>query len=462
MPAFLRARSFHKRTNTPSRPAIYIINSNPGLPAQTIVTIIPRMASKKKPQPRLLFSDSNGQIYDHPDLLLMTRRGSEFGLPRPDEIIQLPPDSEFFMLPSRHAVGFDPENGSVEVMDELAVAAFICPGHTVTGMAAYESDDNKQALPLLSYASIGYAEGKFWVCAKKVDTDKRQVFTNIAPDRIEAGAHQLMQEMPGNRLVSHLAGCALTHGCPAAKNLALGRFECPLPTAQACNAACVGCISHQPEESGYPSPQCRISFRPTVKEIVDIMRRHESRERRPIFSFGQGCEGEPLTEAELLAEATSAYRHEGGTGTVNINTNGSRPQTMPALKIAGVSSIRVSLNSARKETYEAYYRPKSYSFDDVRETIAKAHDVGMHVSLNLLYFPGITDTEKELAALIELGETCKYDFIQLRNLNLDPEIYLDLMRPFEFGPCMGFNNFKKRLKKALPWINYGYFNPYLG
>jgi hypothetical protein len=36
------------------------------------------------------------------------------------------------------------------------------------------------------------------------------------------------------------------------------------------------------------------------------------------------------------------------------------------------------------------------------------------------------------------------------------------MRPFEFGPCMGFNNFKKRLKKALPWINYGYFNPYLG
>lgn len=420
------------------------------------------MASKKKPQPRLLFSDENGQIFDHPDLLLMTRRGREFGLPRPDELIQLPEESEFFMLPGRHAVGYDPENGSVEVMEELAVAAFVCPGHTVTGIAAYETDPGAAKLPLLSYAAIGYAEGRFYVCAKKVDQDKRQVFTDISPDRVEAGAHQLMQELPGNRLVSHLAGCALSSGCPAAKNLSLGRFECPLPTARACNAECVGCISQQPPDSGFPSPQCRISFTPTAKEIVDIMRRHESRERRPIFSFGQGCEGEPLTEAELLAQAARDYRHEGGTGTININTNGSRPQTMPALKVAGVNSIRVSLNSARKGPYEAYYRPKGYSWSDVHETICKAHDVGLHVSLNLLYFPGITDTEEELAALIELGETCKYDFIQLRNLNLDPELYLDLLEPFEFGPCMGFTNFKKRLKKALPWINYGYFNPYLG
>lgn len=420
------------------------------------------MATKKKPQPRLLFSDANGQIYDHPDLLLMTRRGSEFGLPRPDELIQLPRESEFFMLPGRRAVGFDPESGSAEVMDELAVAAFVCPGHTVTGIAAYETDPDALPLPLLSYAAIGYADGKFYVCAKKVDQDKRQVFDSIAPDRIEAGAHQLMQDMPANRLVNHLAGCALTNGCPAAKNLALGRFECPLPTSQACNANCVGCISHQPDDSGFPAPQCRISFTPTVREIVDVMRRHESRERRPIFSFGQGCEGEPLTEVELLAESIKSYRHEGGTGTININTNGSRPQAMPALKIAGANSIRVSLNSTRKGPYEAYYRPKGYGWDDVRETICKAHEVGLHVSLNLLYFPGITDTEEELAALVDLGEACHYDLIQLRNLNLDPELYLKLMKPFDFGPCMGFNNFRKRLKKALPWLNYGYFNPYLG
>jgi pyruvate-formate lyase-activating enzyme len=419
------------------------------------------MPSKKKPQPRMLFATPEGEIYDHPDLLLMCRRGDEFGLPRPDELTPLPDESEFFMLPGRHAMGYDPESGQTEVMDELAVAAFACPGNTVTGVAAYETDEDAPILPLLSYAAIGYANGRFWVCAKQVDEDKRQVFTHIPPDRIEAGAHELISEMPQNRLINHLAGCALTSGCPAARNLALGRFECPLPTSRTCNAQCVGCISYQPEDSGFPSPQCRIAFTPTVEEIVQVMRRHESRERRPIFSFGQGCEGEPLMEAELICEAVKTYRAEGGTGTVNVNTNASRPQVMPALKVAGVNSIRVSLNSARPGPYEAYYRPKGYTFDDVRETIAKAHDVGLFVSLNLLFFPGITDTEEELAALIELGETGRYDFIQLRNLNLDPELYMKLMHPFGHTACMGFINFRKRLKKALPWINYGYFNPYL-
>jgi len=420
------------------------------------------MPTKKKPQPRMLFATPEGEIFDHPDYLLMCRRGDEFGLPRPDEITPLPPESEFFLLPGRHAMGYDPETGQAEVMEELAVAAFACPGHTVTGIAAYELDDDAPILPLLSYAAIGYENGKFWVCAKKVDEDKRQVFDNIKRDRIEAGARQLMSEMPENRLVNHLAGCALTNGCPAAKNLSLGRFECPLPTARTCNARCVGCISEQPEDSGFPSPQCRISFTPTVQEIVQIMRRHESRERRPIFSFGQGCEGEPLTEAELICDAVKTYRADGGTGTVNVNTNGSRPAAMPALKVAGVNSIRVSLNSARKGPYEAYYRPKGYTFEDVYEAIGKAHEVGLFVSLNLLFFPGVTDTEEELEALIKMGEECKFDFIQLRNLNLDPDIYMELMEPFGPMACMGFVNFKKRLKKALPWIEYGYFNPFLG
>ena len=420
------------------------------------------MPSKKKPQPRMVFATADGEIIDHPDLLLMCRRGDEYGLPRPDEITPLPPDSEFFMLPGRHAMGYNEQTGRAEVMEELAVAAFASPGHTVTGIAAYDSDDDAPVLPLLSYGAIGYANGKFWVCAKKVDEDKRQVFTHIPPDRIEAGVHEIIREMPDNRLANHLAGCALNSGCPAAKNFALGRFECPLPTAKECNARCVGCISLQPEDSGFPSPQCRISFTPSVDEIVQIMRRHESRERRPVFSFGQGCEGDPLMEAQLICDAVKTYRADGGSGTVNVNTNGSRPQVMPALKIAGVDSIRVSLNSARPEPYKTYYQPKGYTFDDVKEAIAKAHEVGLFISLNLLFFPGITDTEEELDALTALGECCKFDFVQLRNLNLDPELYLELMQPFGHSPCMGFMNFKRRLKKALPWIEYGYFNPFIG
>jgi len=373
----------------------------------------------------------------------------------------LPEESEFFLLPGRGALGFDPETGQVEEMEELAVAVFASPAHTLSALSAYTTRPGAPTLPLFAYGAVGFAEGRFWICAKKVDQDRRQVFAGIARARIETGARKLLTEMPNNRLVRHLTGCALTYGCPAAKNLALGRFEAPLPTSRVCNARCVGCISLQAEDSGFPSTQNRITFTPTEREIADVMRRHQGKEKRPIYSFGQGCEGEPLTEAELIEKSVAGFRKGGGRGTVNINTNASRPEVMPALAKAGVDSIRVSLNSARKGPYETYYRPNGYQFEDVVQTIHAAKRCGMFVSLNLLYFPGITDGEKEFDALAQMITATKLDYVQMRNMNLDPELVLSLMSEHDFGPCMGLANFLKRLKKTCPWIEFGYFNPYL-
>jgi Pyruvate-formate lyase-activating enzyme len=64
--------------------------------------------------------------------------------------------------------------------------------------------------------------------------------------------------------------------------------------------------------------------------------------------------------------------------------------------------MRVSLNSARAGLYERYYRPSGYSFDDVRASIREGRSRGLWVSLNLLVFPGVTDTEEELDALARL------------------------------------------------------------
>ncbi|MBP3730465.1 MAG: radical SAM protein, partial [Mailhella sp.] len=60
-------------------------------------------------RPRLLVADKNGDIYDDPQLLMLCRKGKEWTLPRPDELIPLPLESELFLLPGRHAVGLDPE-----------------------------------------------------------------------------------------------------------------------------------------------------------------------------------------------------------------------------------------------------------------------------------------------------------------------------------------------------------------
>jgi pyruvate-formate lyase-activating enzyme len=416
--------------------------------------------SSKKIQPVMVFADADGNVYDHPDLLMLVRRGRELTLPRPDELIPLPEGSDLYLLPGRHALGLDPETGKAEAMEERAVAAFVCPSYTLSASAAYLPDADAPKLPLFAYGAIGFAKDRFWVAATQVDKDRRQVFTQVAPERITKGAQDLLKRYPENRLISHLSRCALTFCCPAAKNLALGRFEAPLPTARTCNARCYGCISHQPVDSGFPSSQNRIDFTPTAKEIVEIMQLHSKRAKNPVMSFGQGCEGEPLTEAALLTDAIALFRSGGGRGTVNINTNASLPDVIPGLAKAGLDSIRVSMNSARESVYNSYYRPHGYTFADVCHTIATAKEHGLFVSLNYLFFPGVNDVESELEALTGLVSSARPDYIQMRNLSLDPQLYLGCVGdPTE--PSMGLGNFMKRLKKACPWINYGYFNPYL-
>ncbi len=419
-------------------------------------------------KPRLVVADAQGNIYDHPELLMLMRRGREFSLPRPDELMPLPDESELFLLPGRRPIGLDPESGeSVTLSEEgeLAVAAFAAPAHTFCGNAAYTTEPGAPTLPLFAYGAVGFDNDRFYVAARRVDDDQRQVFSGVRPDLVSKRAKALLAQYPKNRLMQHLMEkCALTYACPAARNLALGRHEAPLPVSRSCNARCIGCISQQEEGSRICStPQNRLQFTPTAQEIVEVMLHHSKQEsKQPIYSFGQGCEGEPLTEAKLLEETIRTFREQGGKGTVNLNSNASRPEAVAALADAGLSSIRVSLNSLRPEVYDRYYRPQGYSLTDVRQSIREAKKHNVFVSLNLLFFPGVNDTEPEYDALAELVETEHVDFIQLRNLNIDPELYLDLLEGVDFGPCMGLNNFRKRLKKAAPWLNFGYFNPYVG
>lgn len=415
--------------------------------------------------PHMVVADAQGNIYDDPDLLMIVRRGSQWGLPRPDELTPLPAESELFLLPGRRALGLDPETGEAVETEELAVAAFAAPGYTLSAHPVYVADRDAPLLPLFAYGPVGFANGRFWICARKVDEDRRQQFSHIPHGRLEKSVREMLARHPDNRLVRHIIdNCVLRYDCPAARNFALGRYEAPLPTAQTCNARCVGCISEQ--EKGSPivtTPQCRIAFTPTAEEIVEVMRIHEAREKKvPIYSFGQGCEGDPLMNGDLLVSSVRFFREGGGHGTVNCNCNGSRPEVVSAMAEVGLTSLRVSLNSSRPEVYTRYYRPHGFSFDDVLESIRTARRHGVFVSLNLLYFPGVTDTESELSSLVRLVGGCGVSMIQWRNLNIDPDYYQQLLSGIDSGPSMGIRSFMKRLRRACPWIRYGYFNPYVG
>ncbi|MDR3357593.1 MAG: radical SAM protein [Desulfovibrio sp.] len=421
---------------------------------------------KAKSAPRMVMADEKGNIYDDPRLLMICRRGGEWALPRPDELMPLPGESSLFLLPGRKAVGFDPDSGTVECAEQTSVAAFVAPGHTLSAHPAYSTEVGAPLLPLFAYGAVGFAGGRFYACARGVDADPRQRFADVAETRIEQGARRLLRQYPHNRLIRHIVNnCVSRYACPAARNFALGRYEAPLPTQQACNARCLGCISGQDADSPVPvTPQRRLAFTPDAREIVEIMLLHERREtRQPICSFGQGCEGDPLVTADLLVRSIEMFRAAGGKGTINCNTNAGRTQAVIRLAEAGLTSLRVSVNSAREDLYHSYYRPQDYTFGDVRASVRAARTRGIFVSLNLLFFPGITDTEDELTALTRFIGENGVSMVQWRNLNIDPEWYFSIARNVcAPSPCMGLAAFMKRLKKACPWLRHGYFNPWLG
>ena len=423
--------------------------------------------------PRLVMADERGNVVDVPDLLMVCRRGGQWGLPRPDELMPLPGESELFLLPGRRAVGLDPESGAMVEAEGLAVAAFAAPGHTLSAHPACAAEAGAPLLPLFAYGAVGFARGRFWVCARKVDDDPRQQFRHIKAGRIEREARALLRAHPDNRLIRHIIeNCVRRYSCPAARNFVLGRYEAPLPSSRACNARCVGCISAKGADSPLAvTPQCRLAFTPAPEELAGVMAVHQSREKTtPIYSFGQGCEGDPLLNAELLEESVRLFRGAAdpadwtGHGTVNCNTNASRPEAVARLARAGLTSLRVSLNSARPGLYARYYRPTDYDFSAVEESIRTARRAGVFVSLNLLFFPGITDTEAELEALGRLVGENGVSMIQWRNLNIDPEWYWRTMTEgtAESPAGMGLGAFMKRLRRLCPWLRYGYFNPWLG
>jgi molybdenum cofactor biosynthesis enzyme MoaA len=179
-----------------------------------------------------------------------------------------------------------------------------------------------------------------------------------------------------------------------------------------------------------------------------------------IVSFGQGCEGDPLLAAHVIEPAIRFIRTKTQNGTINMNTNGSRPDTLQTLFAAGLDSIRISMNSVRESCYHAYFRPVDYRFSDVIAAIGAANREGKRVFINYLNFPGVTDTFEELLALTELLRQFRIDLIQWRNLNIDPLEYMRAMnRVAEQGQPLGMLIVIENIRQEFPELRHGYFNP---
>ncbi|MGC9323696.1 MAG: radical SAM protein [Desulfomonilia bacterium] len=411
--------------------------------------------------PSLVFSDVQGNIVEFEELAMVGRSGDYFLPLCREDTIPLPAGSNLYVLPDRYPVGLDRETGEIVLMTRnpydgtepvYAVAVFLPAAYTQTYHAAWERDARACELPFFAYTALGWDDG-FVIAGVRTDSSNRQDPDTFNHDLIRQGIHDWKGQFSGNRLVEHLAHCALGYGCPAALNLFQGREEAPLPTSPYCNARCVGCISKQ-DQCRPPSPQQRIDFVPTAQEIAEIALRHIHTASTPVVSFGQGCEGEPLLVADTIRDAIRLIRKETTEGVINLNTNASLPEKVAELADAGLDSMRISMNSARRATYTSYFQP-SYGFDSLMQSAREMKKRGRFVSINLFVFPGVTDAPREVEALKEFISASQIDMIQWRNLNIDPDVYLDTI-----GQKLPAGIGMRRLISDMP-VRSGYFNPYL-
>ena len=412
-------------------------------------------------------ADESGEVFEHPDLLLAGMSGTEALRPRIDELMPMPEGSRLFTIPQTPPIGFDRRSGKEITADRLpkqwgggsiqAVSAFLTPGYTRTLLPAADYRRKEQTLPLWSYTAVGWCveEERFYVAGVQVDRNNQWQPDHFDDRKLVPLVNKILQGSPDNRLLEQLSRCALDYHCFAAKNLFFRRWEAPLPSSPTCNSRCVGCISKQ-ESDCCPASQERLTFVPSVKELCEVAVPHLKDAENAIVSFGQGCEGDPIMQADVISEAVREMRRQTKRGTINFNSNASLPEAIDKLAASGVESIRVSLNSAQEHLYNAYYRPCGYRFDDVLESMQRAKTAGLYLMLNYLVFPGVTDREEEIEAMGELIDLVGVDMIQMRNLSLDPVLYLDSLQLS--GKGVGMVEMLKTHKARFPSLQYGYFN----
>ena len=412
-------------------------------------------------------ADEKGEVFEYPELLLAGMNGRQVVRPGHGELIPLPEGSRLFTIPATPPIGFSPRNGQQTLVERLprswgggpvqAVAAFLTPGYTRTLLPAADYRRKGTTLPLWSYTAVGWCveEERFYAAAVSVDRNPQWQPEHFDDRQLDPLVRQALRVNPHNRLLEQLARCALDYHCFAAKNLFFRRWEAPLPTSPACNSRCIGCISLQ-ESDCCPASQERLTFVPTVDELCEIAVPHLDHAENAIVSFGQGCEGDPILQADIICAAVRQMRSQTGRGTINFNSNASLPDAVDRLAEAGIESIRVSLNSAQTKFYNAYYRPRGYAFADVRESLRRAKRAGLYTMLNYLVFPGVSDQAEEVEALAELVGEVGVDMIQMRNLSLDPALYLDSLQID--GGGIGMLRMLETLKERFPKLQYGYFN----
>lgn len=406
-----------------------------------------------------LYANENGEVCEHPEFGMLARSGNEWIQPVMGDMIPLPKGSTLVSLPGHIAVGCTLDNKPFGIQEDpfnkgkiaRPVAALLPQGFTRTLLPAAVAAPEATELPLFGYAAVGFKGARTFVAAVQSDEFRQwhpcYFNTRGLADRV----NRTIKKYPHNRIYRQLALCALEYGCFTAQNIFYQRWEGGIPTMNRCNARCLGCISQSHSQA--TAPQRRLDFLPEAEEISQVGSEHLEKAARAIVSFGQGCEGDPLINASVLARAISDMRLRTDRGTINMNSNAGYTRGIKILCRAGLQALRVTLFSCREKDYQRYHRPQDYSLKDVVNSVCYAKEKGVYVSINLLTFPGYTDRESQIDSLMQFIRNTGVDMVQLRNLNIDPDVLMREFPGLETG--IGITDFLCHVQSAVPWLKLG-------
>ncbi len=384
------------------------------------------------------------------------RSGSRLLALSRDNVLPLPEGTTLMHLPGRTAMVLDGAR-PLAVEGMLPLAAVLPVGLLRTLLPASRREPGARRLPLYGYAAVAEHGGRLMAAA--LSTDAFDWWRPAGRDAaaVAGAVESAARALPRNRLVAHLAVCATENRCYTAQNTFLRHYEGALPASPACNADCLGCISLQTDGEA-PAPQPRMRFAPTAAELAELAAYHLDGDGA-IVSFGQGCEGEPLTRDGALLDATRRIRQAHPGATIHVNTNGSKPEVLRRLIEAGCNSVRISAISFDESAFRAYYRPVGYGLDDVLESCRVTSRSGAQLCLNLLTFPGLSDDPAEQRRTVHACRDVGVQQIQWRSLNVDHDWLVDRLRAtgHALDAGMGMRAAVDAVRAQLPGVTHGNF-----
>ena len=411
----------------------------------------------------LLYATPDGEIGEAPALRPLDLDG---GLIAASDLIPMPAGTTVAMMPGRLAVGRDRHGQRVTLPGERgwAISAFLPIGYTRTRIPGYDlappelTPPQAETLPFFGYTALVSRDGELCVTALATDDPERWHPDAYAEPELAKLVRRRLASEPENRVLRQHAHCALDYHCPTASNLFFGRWEGAIAVAGAATPAASAASRNRTKTSWSPRRTACYSC-PTQTRSIDVAVRHLEQSPDAIISFRPGLRGRAADCRRGSSSARSAQiRAQHGEWHDQHQHQRQQSPRAPA-------PIRRRTRQLARQHH--LRRPR-----DLRRLLSpdRLHVRSRQARLTGAGPRGWRATPRSTCSLSRSRPTRRMRsprwstmparralrLVQLRNLNIDPEVLLPQLPPR--GPALGIQAFINLLRRELPDLRIGNFS----